>query len=305
MHSELRGLDYLSALSDTVITGDGGEYAKLIKLVRKAAQSGAECLSQGRYRWDLSRGCISPMEIIRLASPEPDRPVWHTPLRVTLVVGCRRCDVCLRHRREHWCRRIIDETMSAPRTWFLTLTFRPELQYAALIKARAACTIAGEVYDQLTGQQQFARRQACLGPEVTLFLKRLRKTGAQVRYIVVAEPHKSGHVHYHLMLHEVCHPVRKATIQRCWIAGFSQAKLVQTGHSVSASRYVAKYISKTYDDALSRVRASVGYGRGKPPGTGETSALYVPGCPPQRTLCVPNDWLPFPEETARNVKIHE
>lgn len=93
--------------------------------------------------------------------------------------------------------------------------------------------------------------------EITKYLKRVRKkSGAPLRYILVAEAHKSGLPHYHMLIHE-CDPsrqVRHKDLTAAWSWGFTRFKLVETSNT---AWYVCKYLSKAQ---LARVRASVRYG---------------------------------------------
>lgn len=148
----------------------------------------------------------------------------------------------------------------------------------ALSRARRSVDAQGVDYETLSADEQFDLLTRETSRLVTLYFKRLRKgeigdrtrdglqTGetaswqfppASFRYMVVAEAHKSGLPHYHVLLHELagCQPVRKAAIKRHWSAGFSDAKLV---HDERAATYAAKYLGKA---GLVRVRASIGYGR--------------------------------------------
>ncbi len=95
------------------------------------------------------------------------------------------------------------------------------------------------------------------GKEITRYLKRLRKAGARVRYCLVAEAHKSGLPHFHMLLHEVSedHPVRHRLLVDKWGAGFVNAKLVPSESRVAF--YVTKYLTKS---ARARIRASAEYG---------------------------------------------
>jgi len=104
-------------------------------------------------------------------------------------------------------------------------------------------------------EDNFKRLLGECGRDVTLFLKRLRKTAsAPIKYLVVSERHKSGVPHFHILVHEQRpNAVTHANLKHAWQAGFSHFKLADP----KAAGYVAKYISK---DALARVRASEHYG---------------------------------------------
>ena len=72
--------------------------------------------------------------------------------------------------------------------------------------------------------------------------------------MMVAEAHKDGYPHIHLLVHEVFQPIPKREIERQWPYGFTKVKLVQ---DQAAANYVAKYLAK---DMRTRVRASQHYG---------------------------------------------
>lgn len=153
-------------------------------------------------------------------------------------------------------------TLTKGRTWFVTLTLRPDAHFKIASQARLRLAAQGEDFDRLDGATQFAERHREISREITLWLKRVRKeSGVSLRYFLVAEAHKSGLPHYHAMVHEPCpdQPVRARTLSRQWTLGFSQCKLVAEGEEKRTASYVAKYLSK---DAISRVRASQGYGQG-------------------------------------------
>src|SRR5205814_1472707 len=81
-------------------------------------------------------------------------------------------------------------------------------------------------------------------------------SAARFRYLLIAEAHKSGVPHFHMLLHEpdVANTVRHATLRDQWRYGFTNFKLVSDPR---AAGYIAKYLAK---DALARVRASKDYG---------------------------------------------
>ena len=189
-------------------------------------------------------------------------------LTVEAEVRCRKCDSCRRYRAWTWRTRAEQETQLAQRTWFLTLTIRPEEQVKNLYRAQLKASRAGTPWHQLVppevddfegrlAAEQFKQRVDALYPEVQLWLKRIRKnTQAKLRYLLVAEAHKSGEPHLHVLLHEVTD--RRATkrkIQQAWTLGFSNAVLVD---DLKPAAYVCKYLSKSL---AARVRASQHYGK--------------------------------------------
>lgn len=183
-------------------------------------------------------------------------PMSRHPLTVEMTVRCRACKKCLAAKASHWRLRAQAECRAAVRTWFGTLTLNPTEQFLALARARDYTAKSGIDFDALSDGEKFAERVRAVGPAITKYLKRLRKqSGAKVRYLIVAEEHRSGAPHWHILLHEVLSaPVREALLSAEWKLGFCKWRLVKD-HAVAG--YVAKYISKTM---LARVRASKDYG---------------------------------------------
>jgi hypothetical protein len=148
----------------------------------------------------------------------------------------------------------------------------------------------GEDFDAGDDASRFVHRHKECAKELTLWLKRLRAAAAEdhrqsartaelceakrgakcschpisefrvpLSYLLVAEAHKSGLPHYHLLVHEhdESKPVRARHLKETWRLGFSDVKLVAQGEESRRAAYAAKYLTKS---ALARVRASVGYG---------------------------------------------
>lgn len=179
------------------------------------------------------------------------------PLTLTITLRCRKCDRCLKVRQRLWSDRAKRETLLARRSWFGTLTLRPEAQVTFVSMARMRLSKQGIDFDALPYREQFAERVKEISLEITKYLKRVRKeTGAKFRYLLVAEYHKSGLPHFHMLIHE--HDeigVRHSTLSKQWRVGFEKWRLVT---EPSEAVYLTKYLSKT---AAARVRASRGYGR--------------------------------------------
>lgn len=177
------------------------------------------------------------------------------PYHVDLAVRCRKCAACLKARAYHWRKRAESETKAACRTWFGTLTLGPEGQFKAISRARSYLAAQGLDFDLLSPSDQFAERHRQISPDITRYFKRVRKqSGASFKYLLVAEAHKSGAPHYHVLLHERADPVRAAILKAQWRLGFCNWKLVQ---DVRMAGYVCKYLAKS---SLARVRASQHYG---------------------------------------------
>lgn len=183
------------------------------------------------------------------------------PVTIEMQVRCRRCEDCLRRRAAKWWFAAKAETASSARTWFGTLTLSPEWHMRSKLLACERLKVrAGIDFEALAPEDQFKERHAEIGKLITLWLKRVRKQSeAALRYLLVAEAHKSGLPHYHCLVHETFRdrPVRKSTLERQWSYGYTAWRLVDP----AAAGYVTKYLSKS---ALARVRASKGYGTASP-----------------------------------------
>ena len=253
------------------------------RLRAKAARHGATAriLSDGRIafstiEWNIAGNCAAPVLVQGAYRAYGYVHVSHKGKPVTLhteiETRCRRCDQCLAARAYMWSQRAMLEVRRSTRTWLVTLTFTPEEQHRALARARSGIDAQGVQFELLPRTEQFDLHVRELTRHATLFLKRLRKgiqgsTGrrgdtatwehppALFRYLLVAEPHKSGQPHFHVLLHELdeLRPVRQKAIYAAWKSGFASAKLVNEG----AAMYMTKYTVKTLG---ARVRASIAYG---------------------------------------------
>ena len=173
-----------------------------------------------------------------------------------IEVACRRCPGCKKHRQKLWQARAHDEIRLANRTWFGTLTFAPEVQIAGLFEARAYARKRGlGDFDALGRAEQHRILSGIQYPHVQRFFKRLRAGGAKFRYLLVAEEHKSGLPHFHVLLHEKTDTMPKASLEAQWRAGFSHWRLVSGGKR--SVWYVCKYLAK---DIPTRVWNSHAYG---------------------------------------------
>lgn len=180
------------------------------------------------------------------------------PLWLHFTIRCRRCEWCLRQRAKLWANKAQDEIARASRTWFCTFTLSPDEHFRVESLARVADAENGEVFEARDEQSQFRARCDVLSPEITRYVKRVRKeSGAPLRYLFVTEKHKTGLPHFHALFHEVnpAMPLRKAVLKGQWKLGFSRFKLVETP---SAAWYLCKYLSK---EQATRVRSSLKYGK--------------------------------------------
>ena len=270
-------------------------------LAAKALAGGGELRSPTRVHWNIAGFCQSPVHRELWARPSGKRgryrpekwsPVsgkpylggwrpyqskWHETafdgqgrrttkalMVVELETRCRKCDRCRAHKSRAWAARALTELGDASRTWFGTITFNPTAMARGRARAILACSKSGIDFDALPVGEQVVRVHNALSPELTKWLKRVRKnSGAHIRYLMVMEPHTGGGAHhqlphYHILLHEHGHAaVTKRCLDGNWHLGITHFRLVAEDDPRPA-RYVTKYISKT---TAARVRASVGYGK--------------------------------------------
>lgn len=217
---------------------------------------------------DVSAGCQSPVTVsyvgrrdtIMLKShvvkPDARDPTTWESVETIMHVKCRQCDECMRKRRSHWWHRAKAEMAYAPRTWFATFTYAPAEILKREIDVSRKLRVQGIDFDALAPEERYSSLVDRTGKDITLFMKRVRKSGkGPVRYLVVSEAHKSGLPHYHALIHEmVSGAATYDLLRKSWPWGFTQFKLADP----EAVSYVAKYISK---DAKCRVRASEHYGK--------------------------------------------
>lgn len=249
------------------------------RLCAAALGRGGKVVGPGVIRWDVSAGCLTPGYVeIRGRSAlattvqgvtlpgdlhlNPRPRMGHVnnwkdpPACLEIFTKCRRCAPCLKARSLEWTYRAKAELQAAARTWFGTMTLSPEQHWLASLRWERAK--AGRKWAELSPDEQFQARHEVIAKEITTWLKRVRKeSGARLRYLLVAEAHKSGLPHYHILVHEVSplETVGERTLRRQWKLGHSKFKLVE-GRAVAG--YVAKYLAKA---AEARVRASVRYGQ--------------------------------------------
>lgn len=233
-------------------------YLRLKRQARQMLHAGAVRTETGAIQAHYHGGCEAPV-LLKLTH----RSIGKMPsLEIQITGRCRRCNVCKRYRASHWAERAMRELMVAERTWFATLTFRPEIQVQVEARCRSAVGLACG-WDDLTLAERMRDQCRILSPSVTRWMKRLRKAGLRFRYLLVAEPHKSELVHYHVFLHEndPNRPIRKnADLDGTWLQGFSSFELVKTltDHDRrKAAWYACKYITKNSE---TRIRASLRYG---------------------------------------------
>lgn len=240
--------------------------SKAVQIIQKASANGGRFSETMRMHWDVSNDCLNPRHI-ELTGRDERHPSHglRKPVFIDMTVQCRKCENCRARKAAHWRMRAVAELKAAEvvnaRTWFVTLTLKPSLQFEGLSRARMKAKSASVNWEDLHQDDRFLRLASMHGDRITRYLKRLRTGDKQsgphdIRYLLVAEAHKSGMPHFHMLMHEKSadNPVRKSSIQRFWKDGYSSAKLVR---ETGVASYVTKYITKS---CLARVRASKDYG---------------------------------------------
>ena len=177
-------------------------------------------------------------------------------------VPCRRCAECRAVRASRWQSRMALEALVADRSWFITLTVKPKQRYVACM--RAGVRAWEPEMDLPYSAAEFRLLEQEIAKEITKFLKRVRVGNEaypgphRFRYCLVAEAHRDGFPHHHMLLHETAGRISWRQLTHEWEWGFTNVKLVE--NRFEAARYVTKnsaYLSKSM---LARVRASIGYG---------------------------------------------
>jgi len=227
---------------------------------------------------------------------------------VSTVRRCRRCEWCKMMRASHWSHRARTEYDRASRTWLGTITLSPlnHVQLDAKVASRAHETGAAWLTDW-SASDQFRARCEVMGAMISVWIKRFRQAEvrrrrrearrhvfvipgkqtrsrsrftlgrfsvvpADFRYLLVAEMHKSGRPHFHILVHEewpfelvraneyyrtqkgAVRVDDRAMIRQKWQLGFTQFELCAEERQAT---YLCKYLAK---DMLWRVRASTRYG---------------------------------------------
>ncbi len=233
------------------------KYWKVTSLARKALAGGAILQGARTVVWHIAGRCVEPVLRVQWTVGAGS----HLPgVTVEMYLPCRLCSNCRRHRQMRWTHKAKLECAVAARNWFGTLTFDPDMQMQILHLARSQAQKKSRDFDEGSPREQFIGLVASASRFVTLWLKRVRKLSkAQFRYILVAEPHKSGKPHYHVIIHEKqgSETIPHRVLTKAWPHGFTKFNLVGDGSPKQTAAYVCKYIGKT---AACRVRASLGYG---------------------------------------------
>lgn len=234
----------------------------LSRLLTKAIAAGAVQESLLSWTWDISGDCLDPAEIVYHAGVRERANFKQVPSRqICIKARCRWCDACRAARANMWIARAFTEFQTSQRVWFVSLTATPDWHFVNELLCKDSLARSTRTWADLSEDQKFVALTRRMGVEITLFLKRLRKSsGAKLRYMLVFEAHKSGRPHAHILIHETegSEFVRKKHIKQAWRAGFCDCKL----KDVEIAYYICKYISKSRTRA--RVRASNRYGRNTP-----------------------------------------
>lgn len=241
---------------------------RVMYLIDTALASGGKRKSVYTVHWDISGDCTNPFHSEIWGRPviypgEREKIIRpgkeNTPQVLEIETRCRKCERCLRMRARRWYGAAKREIAASSRTWFGTLTLSPDNHHLALERARAKLALQGVDFDCLNAHDQYVERHKAIGPELTKYIKRIRKnSGAHLRYLLVAEAHESGLPHYHLLIHErpLGGTVSHRILSEAWGLGFEKIRLSDPDKPSHAA-YLCKYLSKSLS---ARVRASQGYG---------------------------------------------
>lgn len=235
-------------------------------LVARAISMGAKVTGIGSAEWDISGDCSYGYRRPFVSWPSYDakhKRKRNHKIHLVIITRCRECVHCLRHRARLWRVRALTEVETSSRTWFGTLTLDPAVAFQWRLKGS---DYFGAQYSRPDAKVEYGNREfQCIhviaSLEITKALKRFRKkhrlSAGSFKYLIVAEAHKSGVPHYHLLIHEKAsdRPIRYEELRTFWSHGFYQYRLVKELHEAT---YLCKYLSK---DMRARVRASQSYGQ--------------------------------------------
>ena len=252
-------------------------YERLASLILDTAvPHGARLVSDllSVWEWDLGSHCDDPRSRTLHARRDyyAEKGMRVNPGSLTLHLSgipCRKCEKCRAVRATEWRQRARSELAIWPRTWFLTLTFRPDVHFHMHMTHLQRKNRAGWLDSDFTPQREWKLRCEAAGEQFTTYLKRVRKcrkgeSPIRIKYLAAFEPHSeelAGLPHIHALVHEVAGQVTWRRLTSRWQLGFCTAKLVgatDETHPSRVARYVAKYLTK--HEGGSRVRASAGYG---------------------------------------------
>lgn len=168
-----------------------------------------------------------------------------------------------------WRLRAMAEYRASERTWFGTLTYRPEVQYQA--KLHAAHRL-GTYWQNASEADFFRLHDSALHEHVKRYFKRLRKnSGKNIRYLLVTEAHKSGDPHHHLLVHSTANLTWR-NVTDPWVEhDIGHCKFVLADDK--SAIYVCKYLTKSI---LSRIRSSNDYGNNQLVNSEETGPIKRP-----------------------------
>lgn len=265
LSQEVRDRDARSADLSKVsqVTPFGGTSAKRDHMgtFRKAMLGGATMTAMGQLSWHIAGDCLNPYPRTLRAPPEMD--AWHKVKRgcnlwLDILSRCRECDNCLRHRATMWAARAESEWLLTPgRTWKGTITIAPQFVLKYELAGMSSIDSRLREGEELSSVR-FAVVYEQASKDITLALKRWRKRLKKpFKYLLVAEAHKSGLPHFHMLLHErnANQQIRHAELKALWRQGFTDWELCK---DVAGATYLCKYLSKSL---LGRVRPSQQYGK--------------------------------------------
>lgn len=278
----------VEGLTQTAIAALNGGYGKIVTFSHDG-------LPRRRVRLTLAGNCTAPYAAELHSRHSATHGKRVKPMTVEVIARCRKCAMCKKHRSDFWTARALEEYRTAYRSWFGTITLRPEAHFRFDTLAQVRLAQAGtDFWAGLTDQERFDERVKEIGVEITKWLKRLRgdRKAARrpsFRYLLIAEAHESGKTsvemygrpHFHVLFHEtdemrpLVYPQEFAMKQNgdliadkygnpfvaddAWLrSGWDHGfTRFQQAATPMAALYLCKYLTKA---TSARVRASGGYG---------------------------------------------
>lgn len=231
------------------------DHGRMVDQLTLAASSGkiTSTPQRGEHVVHYAGDCSQPVRIGKAADRGALHVIWET--------RCRICKRCLKAKMTYWALAAVEQTRIAAeqghRTWFGTLTLRPEALAAIKVRVfqewaqsqKQASSAPPDWMDDPKCDFRFGLLRDQLVGECQRYWKRLRAAGHRFKYFLVFERHKSGEPHMHWLLHEEGEPILKRHLTSQWPLGFAKVKLVgrKKRQHVSPERaawYVAKYLGK-------------------------------------------------------------
>lgn len=236
-----------------------------------------------QWRAHLAGNCTAPFERRLIGAVNAYSRRKHRKsagIVLTEEYRCGKCGPCREHRRKTWMARAVVEHNRSARSWMVTFTLSPAWQAELSVKADKLYRQKHANADLPTSKQErLDLKMRVLKRLIGRWLRVLAgpgSTASKRAYVLVAELHKSGEPHFHMLIHEReagsifrdedCHFTRRgeyfvgdeSRAKKLWRFGFCRISMCK---DEAGAVYVMKYLAKTQ---TYRVAASQHYGAAWP-----------------------------------------